>query len=460
MEIDEKEKGSMILHGPIKRVLLKLAAPLIFSNIIATFYSLADGLWLARLSYTEFAATSFTWPLVFLFVSIAIGISIAGTALISRMIGAGRKDKASLYANNLIILSLILGTVFTVIGYTLAPTLIGIMGAKGDLYTHSLTYFQVSTLGIIVDTMYFSIQAILNAQGKTKSTTAMGLVSGILNITLDPLFIFSTVPFIGIAGLNMGVAGAAYATILAKIIALILGYIQVKKDTSNLEVSAKYMKIDATSIKTLVSMAIPTSIGRSSAALGFSVMNALIVSYGQEVVAGFSMVNRITDFWMQISMGVGAAMTTMIGQNLGAKNESRAKDSLKAAQQFALISSAIGIIFLVLFPSQLLSLFVDKVKDPNVYNIAKEYMIFAVVNIPFMALFNIYQSLFQGSGKMNYSMHMSTGRLWLIRVPLVLLLTHFTGIGRMSIWISMLASNVLIDLYAIYIQNKKDVLKI
>lgn len=458
--MDIREKESMILHGPIKKVLLTLSAPLVFSNIIATLYSLADGLWLARLSYTEFAATSFTWPLVFLFISIAIGISIAGTALISRMIGAKRKDKASLYANNLIILSFILGAIFTLVGYSLAPMLIKIMGAKGDLYKHSLTYFKVNTLGIIVDTLYFSIQAILNAQGKTKSTTAMGLVSGLLNIILDPLLIFSTVPFIGIGGFNLGVAGAAYATILAKIIALVLGYIQVKKDTKNLEVSFKYMKIDISSTKTLVRMAIPTSIGRSSAALGFSVMNALIVGYGQEVVAAFSMVNRITDFWMQISMGLGAAMTTMIGQNLGAKNESRAKESLKVAKQYALLSSIVGIVILLLFPSQLLGLFVDRVKDPNVYSIAKEYLVFGILNIPFMALFNIYQSLFQGSGKMNYSMHMSTGRLWIIRVPLVLLLTNFTDIGRVSIWISMLASNVLIDLYAIYIHRKKDALKI
>lgn len=449
----------MILTGNTKKVLFKLSLPLIFSNIIATLYNLADGVWLARLSYTEFAATSFTWPLVFLFISITIGISIAGTSIISQMIGAGNKKKATQYANNLIILSSGLGIVFSIIGYFLAPTLIGLMGAKGDLYKHSLTYFKVNTMGILVDSLYFSFQAILNAQGNTKQTTVMGLVSGFLNIVLDPFFIFVTVPFINVPGLNMGVAGAAVATILSKIISVIIGYVQIKKDKTNLEVDGKHLRFDLATSKHLFNLAIPTAIGRSSAALGFSMMNALIVSFGQEVVAAFSMVNRISDFWMQISMGIGAAMTSMIGQNFGAKQFERAKQIKNDAILFGGVTSAVGMALLVAFPQVLLRVFVDPVVDPNVYNIAMEYMYFAIANIPFMALFNIYQGLFQGTGKMKYSMHMSTGRLWLIRVPFVIFVTNFTQMGTLGIWISMVLSNVLTVIYSIYITRTKNILE-
>lgn len=449
----------MILTGNTKKVLLKLSMPLIFSNIIATLYSLADGIWLARLSYTEFAATSFTWPLVFLFISITIGVSIAGTSIISQMIGAGNKKKSTQYANNLILLSSGMGIFFSIIGYSLAPTLIGLMGAKGELYRHSLTYFKVNTLGILVDSLYFAFQAILNAQGKTKQTTVMGLVSGFLNIVLDPFFIFATVPFINIPGLNMGVAGAAVATILAKIVALIIGFIQIKKDKTNLEVDRRHLKFDWNISKHLFNLAIPTAIGRSSAALGFSVMNALIVSYGQEIVAAFSMVNRITDFWMQISMGIGAAMTSMIGQNYGAKQFARARQIKNDAILFGGITSAIGMALLIAFPTVLLRIFIDPAVDTNVYNIAMEYIYFAIANVPFMALFNIYQGLFQGTGKMKYSMHMSTGRLWLIRVPFVLFVTKFTQMGTLGIWISMLLSNVLTDAYSIYITKTRNILE-
>ena len=450
----------MILGGPTKKVLAKLAMPLVFSNIIATLYNLADGIWLARLSYTEFAATSFTWPLVFLFISIAIGISIAGTSIISQMIGANDREKATQYANNLIILCLVLGTFFSILGFSIAPILIKVMGAKGDLLKYSTTYFKVNTLGILVDTMYFGFQAILNAQGKTKSTTIMGLVSGLLNIILDPVFIFATIPWTNIPGFNLGVAGAAIATILAKIIAVIIGYVKIKQDTSNLVIGGKHFKINRQIIKNLFSMAVPTAIGRSSAALGFSVMNALIVSYGQEIVAAFSMVNRVTDFWMQISMGIGAAMTAMIGQNIGAKQYLRAKQIKSDAILFAMVTSFIGVVIIIFFHNPLLSIFIDKTEDPSVYGHAMDYIYYAMANVPFMALFNIYQSLFQGIGHMKYSMHMSTGRLWFIRVPLVLLLTKFTSIGTEAIWAPMLISNVLIVVYAMYIVRSRKLMEV
>lgn len=432
--------------------------PLIFSNITATLYSLGDGVWLSRLSYTQFAATSLTWPLLFLFISIAIGISIAGTSIISQMIGAGKKEKSTKYANNLIIISIFMGIIFSISGYILARPLITLMGAKGDLLEYSITYFKFNSLGFLIDNLYFAFQAILNAQGDTKSTTVMGLTSGLLNIILDPFFIFKSIPFIGLGGLNFGVAGAAIATILAKIIALIIGYIAIKKDETELIISKDNMKVDIYYVKHLFKLAIPTAIGRSSAALGFTVMNAIIVSYGQEVVAAFSMVNRITDFWMQISMGISAAMTTMIGQNIGAGNFERSRNIIKDASIMTIISSFVGMLIVAVFPTQLLSIFIDASKDVHVYEIAMEYIPYAVAIEPLMGFFNIFQGAFQAVGKMRYSMHMSTGRLWFIRVPFVLFMQHFTDMGREIIWIAMLLSNILIIVYSYYIYKTREII--
>ncbi|MDO5026759.1 MAG: MATE family efflux transporter [Tissierellia bacterium] len=448
----------MILYGPSKKVLLVLSMPLIFSNIMATLYSLADGVWLSRLSYTQFAATSLTWPLLFLFISIAIGISVAGTSIISQMIGAGKKDRASKYANNLIIISIFMGIIFSIMGYFLANPIIRLMGAKDDLLKHSTTYLKVNSLGFLIDNLYFAFQAILNAQGNTKSTTTMGITSGLLNILLDPFFIFAKVPFIGLPGLNLGVAGAALATLLAKFVALIIGFIVIRKNQSEVEVNGSTMKYESSFARHLMRLAIPTAIGRSSAALGFTVMNAIIVSYGQELVAAFSMVNRITDFWMQISMGISAAMTAMIGQNMGAGNYSRARQIVKDASFMTLISSAVGMLIVGFFPKELLSIFIDIEKDVDVYKIAMEYIPYAVAIEPFMGFFNIFQGAFQGVGQMKYSMHMSTGRLWFIRVPFVLFMQNFTQVGRVAIWISMLISNVLIVIYSYYIYQKKDII--
>lgn len=435
-----------------------MSLPLIFSNIISTLYVMADGAWVARLSTTQFAATSFTWPLLFLFVSIAIGVSVAGTSIISQMVGAGKREEASKYANNLIIISLILGVSFSLLGFFTSEFIIGVMGAKGDLYEYSVIYFKVNSICFLIDSIYFAIQAILNAQGKTKSTTMMGLISGLLNIVLDPIFIFKEIPFVGLPGLNLGIAGAAIATALAKLIAVVIGFIAVKRDTSEVEISLSRMKADKHYIKKLFNMAVPMAIGQSGAALGFTVMNSILVAYGKDLVAGFSMVNRITEFWLQIAMGMSAAMTAMIGQNMGAKKFDRARQIVRDATMMNLISSAIGILIVGLFSRQLLSIFLDPAKDINVYSIAMDYLPYAIVNMPFIGLFTVYQGTFQGVGQMKYSMHMSNGRLWVIRVPFVLICQKFTSMGQLAIWIGMVISNVFIVIYSYYIYKSKDII--
>lgn len=446
------------MNGNTKRVLFSLSLPLIFSNIISTLYVMADGAWVARLSTTQFAATSFTWPLLFLFVSIAIGVSVAGTSIISQMVGAGKREEASKYANNLIIISLILGVSFSLLGFFTSEFIIGVMGAKGDLYEYSVIYFKVNSICFLIDSIYFAIQAILNAQGKTKSTTMMGLISGLLNIVLDPIFIFKEIPFVGLPGLNLGIAGAAIATALAKLIAVVIGFIAVKRDTSEVEISLSRMKADKHYIKKLFNMAVPMAIGQSGAALGFTVMNSILVVYGKDLVAGFSMVNRITEFWLQIAMGMSAAMTAMIGQNMGAKKFDRARQIVRDATMMNLISSAIGILIVGLFSKQLLSIFLDPAKDINVYSIAMDYLPYAIVNMPFIGLFTVYQGTFQGVGQMKYSMHMSNGRLWVIRVPFVLICQKFTSMGQLAIWIGMVISNVFIVIYSYYIYKSKDII--
>ena len=446
------------MNGNTKRVLFSLSLPLIFSNIISTLYVMADGAWVARLSTTQFAATSFTWPLLFLFVSIAIGVSVAGTSIISQMVGAGKREEASKYANNLIIISLILGVSFSLLGFFTSEFIIGVMGAKGDLYEYSVIYFKVNSICFLIDSIYFAIQAILNAQGKTKSTTMMGLISGLLNIVLDPIFIFKEIPFVGLPGLNLGIAGAAIATALAKLIAVVIGFIAVKRDTSEVEISLSRMKADKHYIKKLFNMAVPMAIGQSGAALGFTVMNSILVVYGKDLVAGFSMVNRITEFWLQIAMGMSAAMTAMIGQNMGAKKFDRARQIVRDATMMNLISSAIGILIVGLFSRQLLSIFLDPAKDINVYSIAMDYLPYAIVNMPFIGLFTVYQGTFQGVGQMKYSMHMSNGRLWVIRVPFVLICQKFTSMGQLAIWIGMVISNVFIVIYSYYIYKSKDII--
>ena len=142
--------------------------------------------------------------------------------------------------------------------------------------------------------------------------------SSISNVILDPIFIFATIPFVGLTGLNWGIEGAGWATVIAKVLLLVLAIRAVRKE-SDIQIYLRHVKIDKEVMKEILKVAWPSAFGYGGAALGFTVLNGLIQSYGTSVLAAYSMVNRISDLLTQPQMGIGAALTAIIGQNMGGR---------------------------------------------------------------------------------------------------------------------------------------------
>lgn len=203
----EQERKELILNGNMYKVILTLSLPIMLNNFIQTLYNLADGVWVSKLGSVQFAATSFVWPVLFLFISIGIGISIAGTSILSQFVGASEYEEANKYANQLIVMSLIFSICFAVLGYILTPYIIKLMGGTGDLAEYSNIYLRISFLGFPFVFSFFVFNSIMNSQGNTLTPTILSAISAIVNVVLDPIFIFN---------LNMGIAGAAIATVLSQ----------------------------------------------------------------------------------------------------------------------------------------------------------------------------------------------------------------------------------------------------
>lgn len=162
-----KDRRELILHGNIYKAIAVISIPIILNNFIQQLYSLADAFWLGKLGTAEFAATSFTWPVIFLFNSIGIGLSIAAISLISQLIGMGDIKLAQKYNDTIINISLIFSIVFMVVGFFTAEFIVGLMGASGDLYKYSVEYLKYSYFGIPFIFLYFVYTAVFQAQGKT-----------------------------------------------------------------------------------------------------------------------------------------------------------------------------------------------------------------------------------------------------------------------------------------------------
>lgn len=434
----KENKSQLILNGNMYKVLISLSIPIMINSIIQTLYNLVDGIWVSKISSVHFAATSFVWPINFLFIAIGLGISIAGTSLLSRFLGADELDKAKEYASQLIAISGILSIIFTVFGYIFTPYILKMVGAEGDILRYGSIYLKITFLDMPFMFLYFNMNSILTSQGDTITPTILSGISAIVNIILDPIFIFT---------LNMGIAGAAWATLISRALLALFGFIHLLRGNSKIIPNFRGFKFNKEILKEIFNIGLPASIGQIGASVGFMALNGFIVSYGTATMAAFGMVNRITNLVMQPAMGVGSALTAVVGQNLGANNEERASESYKKASTIALTIGIIGAILILVFNEEIVNFFIQSEDDPNVILESISYMKFVSVSMPLMGMFSVYQGIFQGSGNTRYSMIMEIGRLWFVRLPMILIFKHFTDIGSSGIWFAMSFSNLIVCIY-------------
>jgi putative MATE family efflux protein len=440
-----QDKTEMILKGSIYKILLTLSIPIMINSLIQTLYNLVDGVYVGMISSVHFAATAFVWPVNFLFISLGIGLSIAGTSLLSQLVGKGDLNRAKEYASQLMMITFLSSLVFVVLGYLISPHIIKLMGGTGKFAEYANIYLRITFLDLPFMFLYFNINSIMNAQGNTITPTILSAISAIINIILDPIFIFT---------FNWGIAGAAWATLIARAVLAVVGYIMLFNKNNNIRPNFRGFKFNREIIKEIVHVGIPSTIGQSGAALGFIVLNGFIGSYGTATIAAFGMVNRITSLIMQPAMGIGSALTAVVGQNMGADQIERVKEAFQKALKITIIIGSLGALFLIIFDDQIINFFMKSKDDYSVIKLSITYLFYTALSMPLMGIFSVFQGLFQGSGHTKYSMAMEVGRLWFVRLPMILIFKYFTNFGSTGIWFSMSFSNLVVCLYGYWMYKR------
>lgn len=455
----KNDRRELILHGDIYRAIAVISIPIILNNFIQQLYSLADAFWLGKLGTAEFASTSFTWPVIYLFNSIGMGLSIAAISLVSQLLGRGDIRSAQKYTNTLINISLIFSVIFMLVGYFTADIIVAMMGASGKLYKFSVIYLKYSYFGIPFIFLYFIYSAIYSAQGKNSIPTLISTSCVILNMILNPFLIFDNIPIIGLRGLGMGVKGAAIATVFTQALMCFIGFVhlRINKDLIKLDMNSLFIiKWEREILKRIYGIAAPSVIGQMGTAVGFIILNSFIQSYGTDAVAAYGMVNRISGLLNIPPGGIGSAITSIIGQNIGNRNIERVKETFKKASFIVIIMSVVIAIISYIYRFEILQFFIDSPKDSPLMVKAESYMSYTLLTLLMLNMFFIYQGLFQGTGNSKYSMFVDLLRLWGIRIPLLFAFKYFTSLGVTGIWIAMSISNVLVSLIAHLIYMKGD----
>ncbi|HOO74302.1 MAG TPA: MATE family efflux transporter, partial [Tepiditoga sp.] len=276
-----EEKREMILKGDLRKTIIKMALPLLFSNLSQTLYNLTDTFWVGKIGSLEVAAASFVWPVLFLVITIGIGISSAGTSLMSQYNGLKDKDSARVIAGQMFFLTIIFSVIMTILGIIAAPYILKWMGATGELYDKSLAYLRIMFLSTPVSYTYMVFNSVKTSEGNTLTPMIISTLGVVLNMILDPVFILV---------FRQGIIGAAIASVLSQGIFLFLIYPLLFKKHDGIYIIFSNIKPVKEKILKIFKIGIPSTIGTSMESLGFIILNSFIVMYGDTTHAAYGVV--------------------------------------------------------------------------------------------------------------------------------------------------------------------------
>ena len=451
-----------LTEGNLLRNLIKLSIPIVLSNLLQMIYNVVDIFWLGKLGENAKGAVSvagMSFPIVFFFLAIGIGLTTAGTALISQYKGSGQPEKlrhvVGQFTNILVIFFLII----ILVNYKFSKNILRLLNTPSSIFTDANSYFSIILYAMPFMIIFKAFQSFARGLGDTITPLKIQAVAIGINVVLDPLLIFGVGFFP-----KLGVTGAAIATFSARAIAGIFSIIMVLRKFKILMPRLENIKPDFSMLKKILNISLPASLGMSMTSLGFIILQGFVNTFGTLVISAFSIGKRLMSIFMIPSMGFSKALEAIVGQNLGAKNVKRAEESLWLTLKVVAVIMLVGGSIIFFFGGQLTQIFI---KDQQVFILGQRMTkVIAVAAFVFSMVFVIF-GVFNGSGHTKFVMFFNIARLWLFRLPFVFILsgevlaldifrtgifkTIFTTLAKPlaehpydAVWWAMLFSNILV----------------
>lgn len=443
----KRDRTQLLLHEPnLYKAFLILALPIFAANFMRAFNDLIDTYFIGQIadSVAAQAGISIAWPVLNVLMSLQIGFSVAGVAVISQLLGSQQKERARENAGLLLMLAVIMGAAVNVIIYVFSPGILSLMGAEGGTYTSALDYLRIRSFEMIPLFVFGAFQATRQAQGDTTTPVYLSIITIVINVVFTGIFV---------RVYDMGAFGAGLATMMGQVAVMPPALVILFSKKQNLYLERKHLKMHLEPLKVLTKIAIPAAATQALTALGFLVLQSIILSYGDEVAAAFSNGNKVSNMLLMPVMALGSVLAAYVGQNIGAGNSDRARKAVKVSRNIGLIISIGGFLILAPIRTYVVALLTN---DALTQELAKEYVFWVLLTQPLMALFQNYISTFNGSGNTRYAFIMSTVRLWVIRLPMILFMSKCTNLGASGIWYAMVASNLLILIVGIFLYRRVD----
>lgn len=415
--------SSLMTEGCIWRKIVKFALPIFWGNLFQQLYNIVDSVVVGNfVGRDALAAISSTGSLIFLLVGFFGGIFMGAGVVISKYFGAGKKDSVQRAIHTSIAFAIIAGIILTVVGTVLTPQILKLMGTPDSVFANATLYVRIYFMGILSIVLYNTSSGIFQAVGDSKHPLYYLIISSIVNVVLDLVFVVE---------FGWGIGGAAFATVISQTVSVILAFYKLGTTNDIYKVNFKKIRIDTLILKEIIRLGLPAGIQNSVIALANVVVQSNINSFGPIAMAGCGSYSKIEGFVFIPITSFAMSMTTFIGQNLGAKKYDRAKEGAKFGIITSLIlAEIIGIIFFILAP-QLISLFNN---EPDVVQFGTSQSRTIALFYFLLAFSHCIAGILRGAGKAVVPMLVMLLCWCIIRVTYITVTTYFIPKIQVVFW--------------------------
>ena len=437
METDKRD----LTEGPVWKVILRFAFPLLIGNVLQQAYNLTDSIIVGQfLGKEALAAVSASYFIYYFVISLVIGIGSGTTVVISQLYGAKQYAKVQLAFSSFFIFMLVAGIALSIAGIIFAEPLFRMTRTPEGVIPQAVSYFRIYIGGTFLFVTFNSIISILRGVGESIRPMVFILITTVLNVLLDLLFILV---------LHWGIEGAARATVLAQGIGMCIALVYVNNTHPLFSIKKKDMLFDSRLFRESLRIGLPTSVQQCAIAIGLVALLGIVNQFGTDTLTAYGAAGKIDTLITQAILTLSGALAAFCGQNIGARRWKRVQQGVRFTM---LANIAIGLLtFLTvwLFGNELMLIFTD---DTNVIAIGKEYLLIISGFFAIHGALNVLNGALRGAGSTFFPMITSLLCLWIFRIPLAYGFSAW--FGRVGIWWAI-GFSITIGLVATLIYYKK-----
>ncbi len=410
-KIDQCDRANHLGTEPISKLLLKLGVPSVISTIITAVYNIVDMAYLGRLHASAVAAVAIVIPIYLIAGAIGQGIGLGAASLISRKLGEKDLTTVNQTASTALFCGTIIGVIFGIFCIIFLKPMLLIFGATDTIMPYALDYARILILAAFVTINVTVVDSCIRAEGNTLLVMIGMLVGTVLNIILDPIFIFS---------LKMGSAGAALATVISQCVNLMIvaKYLFSKKSVAHISLS--FVTLQKKLLSEITKIGFPAFIRNTTSSITVVLVNVLLKPYGDYAIATIAIVMRVQMFGSFLAVGLAQGFQPIAGYNFGARKFDRLFEAIKKASLVAVFMTTSVALLNWIVPQWILRIFTDdaKIIEMGTYALRVSFVVF-----PFLGAQIVFTNLFQAIGKVVPAMLLALSRQLLFYVPALLILS-------------------------------------